>query len=372
MGKFFDALQKATVKTEENKRTKTEEQTAPSIEPASKRAKTKQQIVTPIEQKSKRAKTEQQTVSPSERESKRAETEQPIVRPIEQKSKRVRVKEQTARPIEPVSPVDQDAIDSLRLGSSLQEPHAIESRVQLHTMNELLVTSSPAGNQQFKFAAEQFKMLRSHLLFPTDRSNPRTIMVTSAIPGEGKSIVAGNLAVSIALGKQEHVLLMECDLRRPSVCKIFGLGNCRGLSDYLQENADLSDLLCKTPVDKLTILPGGTMTTTPYELLSSQRMLDLLQEVKNRYEDRYIIMDSTPAQVAAETGVLSKFVDGVVMVVRYGKSSRKVVQETVAKVGLDKILGVVFNCTEGSFVDEYYYKYYGGDQQKTSRRFKRK
>lgn len=338
MGKFFDALQKAASKNQENKRAATKAEPAPSVEQESKRATTREQTAPSLGQESRQAAT----------------------------------KAEPAPALEQVPSVDHKAIDSLRLEPPLQEPSSTSPGLQSHTLDELLITCSPDGNQQFKFAAEQFKMLRSHLLFPPDRSSPRIIMVTSAIPGEGKSIVAGNLAVSIALGKQEHVLLMECDLRRPSLCNVFGLGHCRGLSDYLLEEAELTDLLCKTAVDKLTILPGGTMTETPYELLSSQRMMDLLKEVKNRYEDRYIILDSTPAQVAAETGVLSKFVDGIVMVVRYGKTSRKLVQETMERIGEDKFLGVVFNCTEGTFVNEYYYKYYGGDRKKSSKISKRK
>jgi Mrp family chromosome partitioning ATPase len=103
-------------------------------------------------------------------------------------------------------------------------------------------------------------------------------------------------------------------------------------------------------------------------------MVELLEEVKNRYKDRYIILDSTPAQVAAETNVLSKFTDGVVFVIRYGTSSRKVIQETVEQMGSEKLLGVVFNMFEGRYSKEYYYKYYGdkdGTQKKLSKFFKR-
>jgi exopolysaccharide/PEP-CTERM locus tyrosine autokinase len=343
MGKFFDALQKAASKDQENKRVMPRADTDSPIEAESKPATSEEQTAPPREEEHRLTATQEQPAPAIEQVSKPATTEEQTAAPLEQENRLAETLEQPAPSLKQVPAVDPETIDSLRL-----EPPPEDA-----------------------CAAEQFKMLRSHLLFPPDRSNPRTIMVTSAIPGEGKSIVAGNLAVSIALGKQEHVLLMECDLRRPSLCNTFGLDNCRGLSDYLLEEAELSDLLCKTSVDKLTLLPGGTMTTTPYELLSSQRMIALLEEVKHRYEDRFIILDSTPAQVAAETGVLSKFVDGIVMVVRYGKTSRKVVQETMERIGQDKFLGVVFNCSEGRFLNEYYYKYYGGDRKKNSRRPKR-
>jgi exopolysaccharide/PEP-CTERM locus tyrosine autokinase len=275
-------------------------------------------------------------------------------------------------PREELPPVDREAIDSCRLQDTVQSsPTTTQRSFQWLPVDELLVTCCPDGNREFNFAAEQYKMLRSQLLFPVGRPVPRTIMVTSAVPGEGKSVVASNLAASIALCKKEHVLLLECDLRRPSLSGLFGFKSSRGLADYLMEEGDLSNLLRKTPVDKLTLLPAGSLTRNPYELLSSPKMFELLEEVSNRYPDRYIILDSTPVQVAAEITVLSKFVDGILMVVRYGKSSRKIIQESIQKVGKDKFLGVVFNCFEGKYSNEYYYKYYGESRKKIFRMFRK-
>lgn len=238
--------------------------------------------------------------------------------------------------------------------------------------HELLVACRLDDSREANFAAEQYKMLRSQLLFPRGKTPPRTIMVTSAIPAEGKSTVASNLAVSIAQGKHEHVLLIECDLRRPSIANLFGIRTNKGLANYLMEEESLVNLFQKTQIDKLTLLLGGRKPINPYELLASQLMVDLLEEVRDRYEDRYIILDSPPAQVAAETSVLSKFVDGVVFVVRYGCSSRKVVQESMEKIERDKLLGVVFNGFEGKYTNEYYYKYYGHQKKKFFDRFRRK
>lgn len=268
--------------------------------------------------------------------------------------------------------ISQEAIDSLRLKPPVNGSAVTKRSFQLLPMSELLVTCRQDGNREANFAAEQYKMLRTQLLFPAGGSVPKTILVTSAIPGEGKSVVSSNLAISIALGKQEHVLLIEGDLRRPSLTKLFGLKNSRGLSDYLLEEDELSNLLCKTAVDKLTLLPAGRLTKNPYELLSSQRMIDLLEEVRDRYQDRYIILDCTPAQVAAETSVLSKFIDGIILVVRYGKTSRKLILETVEKIGKEKFIGVVFNGLEGKYPNRYYYKYYGDTRRKTFRFFRRK
>jgi capsular exopolysaccharide synthesis family protein len=181
--------------------------------------------------------------------------------------------------------------------------------------------------------------------------------VTSAVPSEGKSLVAANLAVSIALGRHEHVLLVEADLRRPSLVELFGLKNSRGLTEYLLEKDELSNLLYPTGIEKVTLLPGGGNTNIPSELLSSKRMIGLLKEVKSRYQDRFIIVDSSPAHVAAETEVLGRFIDGVVLVVRYGKSARTFVRQTVEKIGREKFIGVVFNGLEGKQSPGYYYNY---------------
>ena len=262
-------------------------------------------------------------------------------------------------PQEKVLSSPEEIADSLRLKPTRDNGATAEQSCRLLPVHELLVSCLPDGDRKVKFAAEQFKMLSSQILFPQGRPIPRTILVTSAVPGEGKSVVASNLAVSIAAGKQQNVLLMECDLRRPSLCQIFGLdNNCTGISEYLQGEEQLSNFLRKTTIDNLTLLPAGRMTKNPYELLSSKKMRDLVEEVGKRYENRYVILDSTPAQVAAETGVLSKFVDGVVLVIGYGKSSRELIQNSVEKIGKQKFLGVVFNYSEGNYTKDYYYKYY--------------
>ena len=262
-------------------------------------------------------------------------------------------------PQEKVLSSPEEIADSLRLKPTRDNGATAEHSCRLLPVHELLVSCLPDGDRKVKFAAEQFKMLSSQILFPQGRPIPRTILVTSAVPGEGKSVVASNLAVSIAAGKQQNVLLMECDLRRPSLCQILGLdNNCTGISEYLQGEEQLANVLRKTPIDNLTLLPAGRMTKNPYELLSSKKMRDLVEEVGKRYEDRYIILDSTPAQVAAETGVLSKFVDGVVLVIGYGKSSRELIQNSVEKIGKEKFFGVVFNYSEGNYTKDYYYKYY--------------
>jgi len=208
------------------------------------------------------------------------------------------------------------------------------------------------------FEAEQFKILRSNLLYPVSGNPPRSLMVTSPMPGEGKSFVAANLAISVALNINRHVLLMDCDLRRPTIHTRFGFERVPGLADYLSDGVPLSDLLIRTSIDKLTILPGGRPPDNPSELLSSERMSELLKEVTERYQDRLIILDSPPPALTAETSVLARWVDGVVIVIKHGKTPREGVSDVIEKMGQAKIIGAVINNFE-VYSSRYYGKYYG-------------
>ena len=207
--------------------------------------------------------------------------------------------------------------------------------------------------------SEIFKILRNAILFPKQGEPPVSIMVTSAIPGDGKSFVAANLAVSIAQGVEEHVLLIDCDMRRSSVHRQFGFDdNVPGLSEYLSKGVPLPSLLKKTAVDKLTILPGGSIPPNPSELLSSQAMKHLLEQVKNRYSDRYVIVDSPPPQLTAETTALAKYVDAIIVVVKYAATPKEMVKELVDNVGREKVIGVVMNGYRVPTTERYSYGRY--------------
>ena len=215
----------------------------------------------------------------------------------------------------------------------------IEPRFQKKRIDPKLVTLL----EPQAFESEQFKMLRTNLLFPSSGTPPRSIMVTSALPGEGKSFLSSNLAVTIAQNINEHVLLMDCDMRRPSINRIFGFGRVPGLSEHLSHDTPLSSLILKTGIKKLSLLPAGIPPANPAELLSSVKMSNLLMEVKERYPDRYVIIDSPPPQLTAEAKVIARQVDGVLLVVKYHGTNRHMVAELVDKLSKDKVLGVVMN-----------------------------
>lgn len=205
------------------------------------------------------------------------------------------------------------------------------------------------------YEAEQFKMLRTNLLFPTSGKPPRSIMVISAVPGEGKSFVAANLAITIAQSINDHVLLIDCDVRKPSVHSLFGFRSVSGLSEYLAGGTSIAPFLLKTPVEKLTILPAGNPPHNPAEILSSEKMIKLLEEVKTKYNDRYVIIDSPPPQFTAEANVLARLVDGIILVVKQRSTPRELVADLVEKIGKEKIMGVVLN--QFDMRSSFYYGY---------------
>lgn len=198
-------------------------------------------------------------------------------------------------------------------------------------------------NDPLSFESEQFKILRTMLLFPQSGKQAKTIMVTSSLPGEGKSFVSSNLAVSLAQNINEHVLLIDGDIRKPSLHKIFGFRDVPGLSEYLSNGPAIPNLLLKTMVEKLSLLPGGSPPPNPSELLSSESMSELILEAKNRYHDRYIIIDTPPPTMTAETSALARQVDGIILVIKTDATPKKMVEDLVGLLGKEKILGVVMN-----------------------------
>ncbi len=207
--------------------------------------------------------------------------------------------------------------------------------------------------------AEQFKILRTTLMFPASGTPARTIMVTSALPAEGKSFVSANLAVSIAQDIDRHVLLIDGDIRSPRQHKIFGLSNAQGLSEHLSKAVPLSSLILKTMVEKLSLLPGGTPPHNPAELISSDSMSDLIREVRERYSDRYIVIDTPPPSLTAESAALARQVDNIIVVINSDSTPKKMVEELVEQLGKDKIIGVVMNRFDMQKSRYYGYGKYG-------------
>lgn len=217
--------------------------------------------------------------------------------------------------------------------------------------------------------AESFRTLRTRILHLESGKPVKNVLVTSAAPGEGKSFVCANLGLSFAQGLDHHGLLVDCDLRKPCLGKLFGLPNERGLVHYLRDNVELSSLITDVGVDKLRVIPAGPPAVNPAELLGSETMEKLIGELGSRYNDRIVVFDSPPLQAASETTILAKHVDAVVLVVRWGASRREQVKSLVELFGREKIVGVVFNAYKSNILDnkvfgsyENQYDYYHSDK----------
>ncbi len=215
--------------------------------------------------------------------------------------------------------------------------------------------------------AEELRAIKRPLLkqafmndsFDTKRSN--LIMVTSSVPGEGKSFTSINLAISIAMELDRTALLVDADVARPSIARYLGFKAKAGLVDYLlDDNIALSDVLIKTDLPKLSILPAGKQHHYSTELLASEGMNVLLDELAARYHDRVIIFDSPPVLATSESQVLATQMGQVVMVVEAVKTSQSALKEALSKISSANITGLVLNKSRVKKGGSHYeYGYYG-------------
>lgn len=218
-------------------------------------------------------------------------------------------------------------------------------------------------------AAEQYKRIRARILKNTAKDFLNTIMVTSPDMGEGKTITSLNLAVTMANEIDYTVLLVDADLRNPSVHRYLGIEPKYGLSDYLLGRAKLSEILIKTGIGKLVLLPGGAPPDNPAELLSSEKMRLLVQEMKLRYKDRYVIFDSPPVLVTADPLSLGGYMDGVILLIQAAYTSPKTAAQAVSLLKDFRILGVVFNNVPPYLERTYYTHYYRDEKMGTIKRY---
>ncbi|MGL5416273.1 MAG: CpsD/CapB family tyrosine-protein kinase [Clostridium sp.] len=204
-------------------------------------------------------------------------------------------------------------------------------------------------------AAESYRMLRTNIKYSSFDKDVKKVLFTSSIPGEGKSTTASNVALAFAQ-EEKKVILIDCDLRKSNVHKVFNISNRKGLTDALLSKGSMDMFIVKHN-DYLDILPAGVVPPNPSEMLSSKAMEHLLAELEQIYD--VIIIDSPPVKAVTDAQILSRLVDGVVLVVRTGFAKKESVKETkkeLEKVG-GKIIGIALNRVEDA-KGKYYY-YYG-------------
>ncbi len=215
--------------------------------------------------------------------------------------------------------------------------------------------------------AEAYRHLRTSLLLSSAGQPPKTVLVTSSQPSEGKTTTAINTAITLAQTGAE-VLLVDCDLRRPRIHVHFGMANARGLTNYLAGDATIDDVVqTYEKLPNLKILASGPVPPNPAELLGSEEMRKLVRELSVRFS--HIIIDSPPAISFTDAAILSTIVDGVMLVVHGGRSSRAIVRRSrqlLLDVGAH-IYGVVLNNVKLEANDyNYYAGYYAGDYEEST------
>ena len=212
-------------------------------------------------------------------------------------------------------------------------------------------------------AAEAYRSLRTNIQYSSFDNKYQTLVVTSANPGEGKTTVAGNLALVLAQGESK-VLLVDCDMRRPSIHKLFKISNTYGISDLLVGNKKLESVANKYN-DNLSIVPAGKIPPNPAEMLASKAMTAFLEEMKNYFD--YIVLDTPPLQAVTDAQVLSTKADGSLIIIRAGVTKKEAINNAVSIIKKVKgnIIGTVLNVAETKN-DKYYY--YGDESSRTGRR----
>jgi len=204
--------------------------------------------------------------------------------------------------------------------------------------------------------AEEYKLIRTHILHRTKAENLNTIMITGPRPNEGKTLTAINLAISLAQEVNQTVLLVDADLRNPSIHRYLGLPDGPGLVDYLMAGVTIPDLLIHPEgLPKLVVLPGGRPVSEAAELISSPLMGELVKELKNFYPNRYVLFDLPPLLSFADALAFAPLVDALVLVVEMGRTPREDISNCLELLSKYNVLGSVLNKVAP---DEHRHKYY--------------
>ncbi|MDY3959727.1 CpsD/CapB family tyrosine-protein kinase [Romboutsia timonensis] len=208
--------------------------------------------------------------------------------------------------------------------------------------------------------SESYKSIRTNIEFSNLDNNIKVIMATSAQPNEGKSTFLSNLAISFSNLENKKILLLDCDLRKPSIYKIFNISNAHGLTDILVKNESIKE--CINKKHGLDIITAGTIAHNPSEILASRKMKKFLESIRENYD--YIFIDTPPILMFTDAEILSKISDGTILVIGCGEVDRNNVK--LSKDKLDNlnvnIIGAVINKVE---INNNSYDYYEQNKKKS-------
>ncbi len=248
---------------------------------------------------------------------------------------------------EPVVPAD---------SAVANEPVSVDYRqtVVVPMDAALLERHRVIAHQKSHPASWAFDLLRTQVLQKMDENGWRTLAITSPSVDSGKTVVSINLAMSIAQQLQRTALLVDFDLRRPSVARMLGLNRPKSLNDVFAGNASLGEALVNPGVERLVVLPTNSPVPNASEVLSSAKVGNLVKELRERYSDRVVIFDLPPVLAADDVMTVLPRVDCVLMVVGSGVSTQSEVEEAMSRITRGNLLGVILNKDEAPVRNAYY------------------
>jgi capsular exopolysaccharide synthesis family protein len=204
-------------------------------------------------------------------------------------------------------------------------------------------------------AAEKFRFLAVRLRQQQQRRPLKKLLITSTIPEEGKSTVAANLACTLAGRQKQRILLLDGDLRRPTLQRQFGLGRIQGLSEYLRNITDISAAIYRLEALGIWILPTGNVPENPLELMQSGKLSHLMDQLTAWFD--WIVIDSPPILPLADTSVWTRVADGILLVTRQGTTDKEQLRRGLEAIEKSKLLGAVLNSSTSAAHNDYYQRY---------------
>jgi capsular exopolysaccharide synthesis family protein len=238
---------------------------------------------------------------------------------------------------------------------TLKPPEEKIERLELPSREEVPVLIVPHNS----YAAEEFRKLKTQI-FHHLPNPPHSILITSAAPQEGKTMVSVNLAIAISQEINKKAILIDGDLRKPGI-HLGESRNSKGLSNYLLDGTPISEILINSEIENLRIIKAGPSTSKSSELIGSKRMGEMLKSLNKSEDNTYIIIDSSPIISTTEPMLLSKMVDGVIFVIMADRTPKEAISRAMKGLDHQKIIGIVLNQIDlkpSSYYSKYYYNYY--------------
>lgn len=271
-----------------------------------------------------------------------------------------KVKKQHSSGADPLAQSHQDHQGITATPRAAQAHHELEDISYKHTRVVKLRAEHLEKNRIVAFNKNDpksmiFDLLRTHVLQKMEENGWRTLAITSPTPEAGKTVVAINLAMSIAQQTNKSAMLVDFDLRRPNIGAYLGIPMEKSLNDLLEGTAELPDVLVNPDMPRLVVLPTRNPVKKSSETLSSKKIADMIKDLRARYESRIVIFDLPPVLVTDDAIALLPQIDCVLMVVANGMSTKREIQDSLRLLPAENLIGTILNKAEVEPVGYYYY-----------------